>query len=296
MKILVCIKKILADEGDIFIKDNGIEKECLIYKFNPHDMNAFCEGIAVKKNHTGSVLDVVTVDGSDSESFIRLLLVSGGDNGHRLWDAGLAEGTELNNTVIAEILSNFIQANKYDLVMFGSRSEYFGAGSLPIIVGYKLGIPAITHVTQIVQSNDGMWIHKMLEKGRRVVYRCKPKLVLSFECCNPVGLQEDMEKLIKSHAVPINVVPFRDLGIKESFIKRNIDAIGYCYAKPRTKYVLVPESDNVEDRLGFLMGGGIGKKDSGVIEGEPSKVAEEICKNLIQRNLFKGTQICREKL
>lgn len=283
MKILVCMKKILADEGDIFIGDDGIEKECLVFKFNERDIKAFREGIAVKKNHADSILDVVTVDGSDAESFLRLLLVSGGDNGYRVWGAGLAEGTELNNAVIGEILSKFIQANRYDLVLFGSRSEFSGEGSLPVIVGCALGIPAITNVTEIEQTSDGMLIHKMLEKGRRVVFRCRPRLVLSFESGDQVRLQEDIEDLIDSDGIVINVVPFQELGIDVSAIERTIENMEFSNPKPRTKFVWVPESDNVEDRLGFLMSGGVGKKDSGIVEGGPNEVAEEICKSLNQR-------------
>lgn len=285
MKILVCVKKILADEGEIFIKDAAIEQECLVYKFNEHDIKAFREGIAARKRYPRSVLDVVTVDGSDSDSFLRLLLASDGDNGFRIWDAGLADGTELNNGVIAELLSNFIRANRYDLVFFGSRSEYSGAGSLPVIVGCRLGIPAITNVTEIEQADDGMLIHKMLEKGRRVVFRCHPKLVASVESANPIGLPEDIGELIRSGEVPINVISFRDLGINESVAGRAVETMEFSYPKPRTKYVRILESDSVEDRLGFLMSGGVGKKDSGVIEGEPGEVAEEIRKCLFQRSL-----------
>ena len=71
---------------------------------------------------------------------------------------------------------NVLVSSMVEAGLFGSRSEYSGAGSLPVIVGCKLGMPAITNVTETEQTSDGMLVHKMLEKGRRIVFRCQPRL------------------------------------------------------------------------------------------------------------------------
>ncbi len=288
MKILVCIKKVLADESDIFLRDGMVEDECRIFKLNPPDVMALREGVRIKEKEPCSTLDVVTVDGADSEPFLRSLAALGGDNVYRLWDDTLAGGTELTNSALTDILSGFIRRNDYDVMLFGCRSEYLGAGSLPILLSINLDVPSITGVTQIEVGEDGkMLVHRMMQKGKRVVYRCSPKVILSVEFHEQIALEEDVECLVMSRGIKVNRVSFEELGVRGAYIRQNTERFEYSYPKPRTKYVVIPESDSVEDRLGFLMGGGIGKKDSNLTEGSPEKVAEEICKNLVIKNVFK---------
>ncbi len=287
MRILACIKKVLTDESDLFVRDGRVEKECMIYKLNAPDARAFCEGVKIREKQPGSILDVVTVDGVESESFLRTLAALGGDNAYRLWDEALDGDTEIGNTALAEILSAFIRRNDYDVMLFGSRSEYLGAGGLPVLLSSKLDIPSITNVTQI-DMGEGceMLVHKMMEKGRRVVYRCRSRMILSVESSDQSALDEDVETLVKALGIKVSLVSFGELGVTGGFVRRNTESFEYSYPKPRTKYVMIPESESVEDRLGFLMGGGVGKKDSNLVEGGPAKVAEEICSTLVKRNVF----------
>jgi electron transfer flavoprotein beta subunit len=288
MRILVCIKKVLADESDIFLREGMIENECLIFKLSPPDLRAFCEGLRIKEKQPGSSLDVVTVDGAASDSLLRTLSALGGDNVYRLWDEALDVGTELSNLALSEILSGFIRRNDYDVMLFGCRSEYLGAGSLPILLSIKLDVPSITSVTQIEVGEGGeMLVHRMMQKGKRVVYRCSPKAILSMESNELASFDEDVESLVMSHGIKVNRVSFEELDVRGGYIRQNTERFEYSYPKPRTKYVMIPESNSVEDRLGFLMSGGIGKKDSSLIEGGPEKVAEEIYNNLVKRNVFK---------
>lgn len=291
MKILVCIKRVLADGSDIYIDDNKIEKNCQLYKPNPADVSAFNEALGIKGKYPGATLDVVTVDGRASEPCLRQFTAFGGDNAYRLWDDALDDQAELNNLQIAEILSAFARKQEYDIILLGSRSEYMGAGGLPILLGCNLGIPAITNVTEIEYADSGMSVHKMLKKGRRVVYKCSPKLILSVESGNSTRLGDDIGKLIKAQEVAVNIIPFSQLEINSGLIAKAVEKVEYSYPKPRTKYVMILESSSVQDRLGFLMGGGTAKKDSGGIkEGTPAKVAEAICKALAEKNVFAKRQ------
>jgi electron transfer flavoprotein beta subunit len=293
MKILVCIKKVLADGSDVFIEDGKIEKSCLLYKPNPADVSAFYEALSIKEKYQGATLDVVTVDGCASEPCLRLFTGFGGDNAYRLWDDHvLCDQAELNNLQIAEILSAFARKQAYDVILLGGRSEYMGAGGLPILLGCKLGIPAITNVTKIDHADNKMSAHRMLGKGRRVVYQCSPKLILSIESGASTRLGDDIEKLVKAQEVAVNLVPFSQLEIDSSQIGKAVEKVEYAYPKPRTKYVMILESNSVQDRLGFLMGGGgAAKKDSGGIkEGSPVKIAEAICNALAEKNLLPARQ------
>lgn len=288
MKILLCVKRVLADETDIYVGDGKIEKNCLVYKPNAADLAAFAEAMSLKEKTPGATLDVASVDGAAAEPLLQRFVAFGADNAWRLWDATLGDDVELNNQQLGEILAAFTARQGYDVILFGGRSEYMGSGALPLQIGCRLGIPAVANVTQIEHGGAGMRVHRMLEKGRRVVYQCAPKVILSVEAGTQTRFGDDIGKLIRAQTVAVESVAFADIGVDAKTMAREAEKIEYFYPKRRTKYVMIVESASVQDRLGFLGiggGGGAKKKDSGGIkEGSPDKLAQEIVKALEEKN------------
>ena len=154
MEILVCVRRVPdTSENEIELDSQGsdIAREELVYSLNEPDNYAVEEALQIR-DRVGGTVTVVTVGGEDDEEILRRELAMGANRAVLLSDEVFADS---DGRGIATILKDFVQKEKFDLILTGVQAEDGAAqvGVLSIQTGINepryVGMRGIRQVASI---------------------------------------------------------------------------------------------------------------------------------------------------
>ncbi|CAM3492585.1 electron transfer flavoprotein subunit beta/FixA family protein [Marinicrinis lubricantis] len=213
MNIVVLLKQTFDTEEKIPLADGQIAADGMKYIINPYDEYALEQAIRTKEELGGKVT-VVTAGADRSEEALRTALAMGADEAVRMADID----EDADESVIAAVLSKYLQSISYDLIWAGHFSVDAGGGQVALRTAYRLGIP---HVSAIVsfQLQERLVLAERDSEGDTE----KVKVQLPALFTAQQGLNEprypSLPNIMKAKKKPLTVITPQDLGIPDENLK-----------------------------------------------------------------------------
>lgn len=178
MKIAVCVKRIpKTAEADILIEKDGkdIRKDHLVFALNDWDGYAVREAVLLKEKYEGEVT-VITLGPEDSKEVLTRCLAMGADRALRIEEPPSGDGR-----LIAEILSQALKNQSFDLILTGVQAEDDGLGQVGVALAQILGLPHASIVTHIEIEDHKAKVRRELEGGIEELVEVKLPAVLTIQ-------------------------------------------------------------------------------------------------------------------
>lgn len=207
MNILVVVKETFDVEEKIVIENNKVNEEGAEFIVNPYDEYAIEEAVRLKEEIGGEVT-VVTVGSDRSEKILRTALAMGVDKAILIEEETILE----DEGIVAKILANFAEKNKFDLIIAGNMSVDYGSGQIGPRLAEELGIPQVTAVTKLtIDSNEATAVRDV-EGDIEAIQLSLPFLITAQQ-----GLNEprypSLPSIMKAKKKPIERISAMELGI-----------------------------------------------------------------------------------
>lgn len=260
--IIVCVKQVPNTTNvKMDPKYHTLVREGISSILNPHDKTAIIAALCCKRRY-GFKIGVLTMGPPHAKEILIDCLKMGIDEAFLLTDEKLI-GSDTLCTVIA--LSAMIKKIGYKNVFCGQESIDSSTGHVGPGLAELLNIPQVTHADEILEIINGELIKVKATVGTYTnVLEIKLPVVISFNKSTnePEKVKETIdETLIKTYNL-------KDIGINE-------DEVG-IYGSPTwvtdinidenaLNFLRVPSNLSAEQRIRFILSGGIVKKKNQVI-------------------------------
>jgi electron transfer flavoprotein beta subunit len=178
MNIAVCIKRIpKTAEADIFIEKDGkdIKKDHLVFYLNDWDGYAIREAALLKEKYGGEVT-AITVGPEESKEVLTRCLAMGADRALRIEEPPVQD-----DHLIANILSQVIKNQSFDLILTGVQTEDVNCGQVGVSLAQMLGFPHAAIVNHIEILGEKTKVRRELEGGIEEVVELKLPAVLTIQ-------------------------------------------------------------------------------------------------------------------
>lgn len=206
MEILVLLKQTFDTEAKVTVKDGRILDDDVTLVINPYDEYAVEEALRIRET-TGGAVTLLSVGGEKVEEALRRGLAMGAD------EAVLIEApAEADEFVIANLLTAWAKAKRFDLVLAGNVSVDTGAGQTALRFAEALGLPHVAAALKLTISGETATVHRDAEGDTEVVQVSLPALVTAQQ-----GLNEprypSVPGIMKAKRKQIARVAAADLGV-----------------------------------------------------------------------------------
>ena len=219
MEILVCVRRVPdTSENEIELDSQGkdIARDELVYSINEPDNYAVEEALQIRDRVGGSVT-VATVGGEDDEEVLRRELAMGANRAVLLSDESFAES---DGRGIATILKNFVQKEKFDLILTGVQADD-GAAQVGGMLAAMLDLPFASLVNSIEVCGQKLKVSREIEGGNKEVNEIDLPCVLSIQ----TGINEPryvgMRGIRQVASVPIATLGASELATNSNSVGRN---------------------------------------------------------------------------
>ncbi|SPD72798.1 putative electron transfer flavoprotein subunit beta [uncultured Desulfobacterium sp.] len=257
MNIVVCIKRVpMTQEVDLEIDADGrgVNREPLAYVINDWDNYAVEEAVLLKEELGGDVT-AITIGGEEDEEILRRAMAMGADRSIRI-DPG---DRVMDSYVVSRVLAEVIKGIEYDLVLTGVQADDDNCGLVGIMLAEHLGLAHAAVVTGFTADGNQATIKIELEGGINEVSKIRLPSLLSIQ----TGINEPRYVSVigikKAKKKDLEVIELGDLPLSDEDLS------------PRTiieEVYLPPETEGAQ-----------------IIEGDPSKVADEIIRILTEKGV-----------
>lgn len=257
MNIIVCIKRVpMTQEVDLEVDGTGkdVKKDALAYLINDWDNYAVEEAVLLQEKFGGAVT-AITIGPEDDEEILRRALAMGADRAIRIDPGEL----DLDGFVLSRLLAGAIKDLEYDLILTGVQADDDNAGMVGIMLGEQLGLSHAAVVTGFEPRGKEATIKVELEGGMDEISTIGLPALLSIQ----TGINEPRYVSImgirKARQKELKVIRVEELGLSEDdLLQRTVVE----------EVFLPPETEGAE-----------------IIEGDASKVAEEIIRILTEKGV-----------
>jgi electron transfer flavoprotein beta subunit len=181
MDILVSVKRVPFTGGKIVLTDDAraISTRHLGFTVSPHEECAAEEAVRLVEQH-GGVSTVLALGPPEAEEQLRDMMAIGIDRAIHL----VTDGEEWDPQATAAVIAEAIQAESYDLLLFGNESADAGNYQVPIRVAHVLGLPCVTGVKGIAVHDGRVRCEQEVDGGRDVYEVPMPAVVTVKEGLN----------------------------------------------------------------------------------------------------------------
>ena len=241
MKILVCIScvpdttsKINFKENDTVFDDQGVQ-----FVINPNDEFGLTRAIWFKEK-VGASVYVLHVGQASADPTLRKALAIGADKAIRI------DTPALDAFVVADQISNYLQANPYDLIIAGRESIDYNGSMVPGLVAAKCDIAFVNTCVQLEIDGSTATATREMDGGMEVLSVDLPLIIGSQK-----GLVEEtdlripnMRGIMQARQKPLEVVP-----AVESLAKSAIQ--NFEKPAPKAAVKLIP-ADDIDQLIDLL--------------------------------------------
>lgn len=190
LKIVVLAKQVPDTRNvgkDAMKADGTVNRAALPAIYNPEDLHALEQALALKERYKGSTITVVTMGPPRAADILRESLYRGADDGYLVTDRRFAGAdTIATSYVLSKVLEKI---KDYDVVFAGRQAIDGDTAQVGPQVAEKLAIPQITYAEKIVSAdNKKIVVKRRLERGYEIVEAPMPLVVTvhsSADRCRP---------------------------------------------------------------------------------------------------------------
>lgn len=189
-KIIVLAKQVPDTRNvgkDAMKADGTVNRAALPAIFNPEDLNALEQALAIKEKFPDTEITLLTMGPGRAAEILREGLFRGADAGVLLTDRAFAGADTLATSYALSMAIRKIGA--YDLIVSGRQAIDGDTAQVGPQVAEKLNIPQITYAEDIQSINNGkICVKRRLENGVEVVESPLPALITvngSAQACRP---------------------------------------------------------------------------------------------------------------
>ncbi len=161
---------------DAMKADGTVNRAALPAIFNPEDLNALEQALAIKETHDESHITLLTMGPPRAADIIREGLYRGADDGVLLTDRAFA-GADTLATSYA-IASAVKKMGEYDIIFAGRQAIDGDTAQVGPQVAEKLGITQVTYAEEVLEIGEGsITVKRRLDKGVEIVKAKLPVMI-----------------------------------------------------------------------------------------------------------------------
>jgi electron transfer flavoprotein beta subunit len=184
-------------------------------KISDFDENAIETALRLRDEQGGRAVAVSVLPARPPDHMLLRVLAMGMDELHLVCDAGLQDCDAL---ATAEVLAALIRTlGSFDLVVCGDTSVDEHRGEVGPRLGEVLGIPALTHVTDLRLSGDGIRADRALESWLETVAATLPVLITVGSETNQPRIPSVLN-ILRARKKPVVEWPLADLVPTEVYL------------------------------------------------------------------------------
>lgn len=179
MRILVCITHVPDTTSKIAFIENNTKFDSTNIQFviGPYDDYAISKAVDLKASENAYVT-VLNVGLAETDPTLRRALAIGADEAVRI------NAEPLDSFYVASQIADYIQKEKFDLILMGRESSDFNGGIVHALTGELLGIPAFSPVMQLEITGGKVKMAREIEGGKE---RIETSLPLIAGCQEPIA-------------------------------------------------------------------------------------------------------------
>ncbi len=251
MKILVAIKRVVDENAQIKIIDNGggVDTNTLKKTINPFDEIAIEAAVRLKEAGQVEEIVVVSIGEEKCQENLRTALAMGADRALLV-----LSNQNLGHLAIAEVLQQIAEKEKVDLLLFGKQAIDDEAGAVPGMVAGLMNIAQGIAISELTLEKDKVAVAVEVDEGQN-------KLLLQLPAVLSVDLRLNkpryvkLPNLIKAKKKSIETLQLRNFSLTSPDL---ISVLGYKSVPSRQQGIKVKTVGELFDRL----------NEAGLIPGE----------------------------
>ena len=241
MKILVCISCVPDTTSKINFKNNNtiFDDQGVQFVINPNDEFGLTRAIWFKEK-VGATVDVLHVGESSADPNLRKALAIGADKAIRI------DMSDTDAFVVADQISNYIQANPYDLIIAGRESIDYNGSMVPGMIAEKCDLAFVNNCVKLEIDGSTASATREMDGGMEVLRVELPLIIGSQK-----GLVEEtdlripnMRGIMQARQKPFSVLP-----AEESSSKTSISS--FEKPTPKAAVKLIP-ADDIDQLINLL--------------------------------------------
>ena len=210
MKVIVPVKRTPDTAGEKVIdpdsltvdRDAGEAVLCPVNEFSIE------EAVRLKEKH-GAEVTVLVMGPESAQSTVRKALSYGLDAGLQITDDAIAGSDAL---ATARVIAAALEAEEFDLVLFGGQSTDARTSLVPAAVAELLGLPSLTYARYLEVDGEDIVVHREHEEGWDVVAAKLPAVVSVVEAINEPRYPS-FKGIMAAKSKPLTVKSLSDLGV-----------------------------------------------------------------------------------
>lgn len=284
MNTVVCVKQV----ADCAIVRYDIRTNCLenvSYIMDPIDEISISEALKIRERNGGEVT-TITLGPPRAEKVMRSCLKMGVDHAVHLCDDAF---DHIDSYSTSAILARHMSKMKYDLILCGNQSMDEGNGFVGAGIARYLNLPLVNAVTRIDIFADTMTavVHRRLKGGDREIIESPLPAVLTVESMLTSPIYPRLRTILSGLKKDIVTMNAQALGIHRESIEPTMTVTDISQPKPRLKKTATIDSSmTAQERMRFLMAGGMQQQNSKVIQKAPDAAAADIIQFLIENGII----------
>jgi electron transfer flavoprotein beta subunit len=211
MKVIVPIKRVPDTAGDKHIDPNdrtvdrsqGEQVLCPVNEF------AIEEAVRLKEQH-GAEVTILLMGPEEAQPIVRKALSYGLDRAVQISDDAAAGSDALGT---ARIIAKALEAEEFDLVIFGNQSTDARTCLVPAAVAELLDLPSLTFARKVEVDGEDVVVHREHEEGWDVVAAKLPAIVSVVEAINDPRYPT-FKGIMAAKSKPLDVKSLADVGVE----------------------------------------------------------------------------------
>jgi electron transfer flavoprotein beta subunit len=263
MKIAVCFKT-LADYARLSEADWAWDERHFVDTgfvrriFNCYDESALEMALKLfpptEKDPDRPELTALTVDGPESDLFLRHLIATGYDHGVRI-ECGKTIDLRFNPWAVSCLIANYIRQNGQQLVLLGIQGGDGDNCQTGLLVAERLGWPCIREVTRVARTKalDCLEVTSRID-GATLIQTVRLPLVLTVgqSLDAPYLRFPSLKQKLNAKKKQVTLVSNTELGVDNaSLINRDTTLAGLVRPRPKQSCVFL-EGQNTRDVVQHL--------------------------------------------
>jgi electron transfer flavoprotein beta subunit len=209
MKVIVPVKRVpdTAGEKKIDPNDKTVDRESVESVLCPVNEFAIEEAVRLKEN-LGAEVKVLLMGPESAQPIVRKALSYGLDAGLQITDDAVAGSDALGT---AKVIAKALEAEEWDLVIFGNQSTDARTCLVPAAVAEILGVPSLTYSRYLEVEGEKVVAHREHEEGWDVVESKLPAIVSVVEAINEPRYPS-FKGIMAAKSKPLDVKSLADVG------------------------------------------------------------------------------------
>lgn len=293
-KMVVCLKviqELCSGRGFDPLK-KIMDPEYLIRRINPADEFSMEMALHLKEGmqKRGAEAEIValSIAQTEDEVLLKRCLAMGADRAFRIWEEGFET---LDGMALAYLLSAGIRRIGGDLIFCGKKAVDSNGNEVGGFLAEFLQLPQISGVTAVdlSEKGNGFVCRRRVERlGWDLVHAFIP-VVLTVERGENEPRYPNVYSILNWLRKEITILDWASIGVDSNELQRWESVVEIKeLSRPKPQKVFTPKSNlPPEERMKQAVTGGLGKKQTDLLTGDPKRIVSQVVDLLVQHKFLK---------